>query len=338
LLQRVILCAAVAALALCGPALAQAPAAPVYKVVGHIPGPDGGWDYANFDAASRRVYLAKGGVVVGMEADTGKVNDKVATGNRTHAAVPLPDDRLLITNGGSDTVTIVSAVDGKVLATIPTGKAPDGAIYDPSSGLAFVSDNAGGEVVFIDVKAQAAVGKVTVGGELEFVAVDARGHVFVNVADKNQIAKIDIKSKTVLARYNISDCDSPSGLAYAPAAGVLIAACDNKIAVVVDAASGKTMGKLPVGSGPDAVIYDPVRKLAFVPAGRDGTLTVISAATHGKVAVVQTLATLSGARTGAVDAKTGKLYLPAAKMGPPAQPGGRPQPLPGGFEFVVVGP
>jgi hypothetical protein len=45
-----------------------------------------------------------------------------------------------------------------------------------------------------------------------------------------------------------------------------------------------------------------------------------------------------GARTGALDPKTGKLYLPTASYGAPVTPGGRPLSLPGTFHIVVVSP
>jgi hypothetical protein len=44
-----------------------------------------------------------------------------------------------------------------------------------------------------------------------------------------------------------------------------------------------------------------------------------------------------GARTVALDERTGRLYLPTAKYGPPATPGGRPTVEPGSFQVLVVG-
>ena len=54
--------------------------------------------------------------------------------------------------------------------------------------------------------------------------------------------------------------------------------------------------------------------------------------------MIQTVKTELGARTGAVDPKTGKVYLPTASYGPPTTPGGRPAIVPGSFHIVVVSP
>jgi len=72
----------------------------------------------------------------------------------------------------------------------------------------------------------------------------------------------------------------------------------------------------------------------------DGALTVIDTSKTG-FPVVQSVETMSGARTMALDAKTGKIYTVSAKLGaPPATPAGghvRPTALPGTFTVLVIG-
>jgi DNA-binding beta-propeller fold protein YncE len=327
--------AALAALmALSSPALAQAP---VYKVVGHIAGPDGGWDYATFDPGARRIYVAKGAAIMAVDADSGKVTPQLATADRSHSPVPLPGGRLLVTNGGTDTAVFVDAQTGKALGSVATGKGPDAGIYDPKSGLAFVVAHAGGSVTFIDVAKQEAVATVDLGGTArEFAAVDGAGRLWVNDEKLNEIASVDIKTRKVLGHYKLDGCEGPTGLAYAPAADRLVATCDG-VAAVIDPATGNMVDKLTIGGGPDAIFYDPTRKLLFASAGESGELDIISAASS-KLKVIQVVKTAVGARTGAVDPKTGKVYLPTAKFGPPAPGSRRPQAVPGTFELLVVGP
>jgi hypothetical protein len=327
--------AALAALmTLSSPALAQAPA---YKVVDHIAGPDGGWDYATFDPAARRIYVAKGAAIMAVDVDSGKVTPQLATADRSHSPVPLPGGRLLVTNGGTDTAVFVDAKTGKALGSVATGKGPDAGIYDPKSGLAFVVAHAGGSVTFIDVAKQEALATIDLGGTArEFAAVDGKGRLWVNDEGLNEIASVDIKTRKVLGHYKLDGCEGPTGLAYATAADRLVASCD-KVAAVIDPATGKIVDRLVVGDGPDAVLYDETRKLVLVPAGQSGDLTVISAA-GPKLKVIQVVKTAVGARTGTVDPKTGKVYLPTAKFAPPAPGSRRPQAIPGTFELLVVGP
>lgn len=329
-----------AALALAGVALAAttAAAAPTYTVTASIPANDGGWDYVSFDPALRRVYLPHANAAFALDVDSGKITAKLAETPGAHQVSALPDGATLFVTVGSDnTLRLLDARTGALKGQVATGAGPDAAIYDPTSGLILVADHKGGDVLLVDPKTMTAAGSIPVGGKLEFLAVDGSGRAFVNVEDKNELVALDLKTKTVLKHLALPGCDGPTGLIYAPGPGVLIASCDGK-AAVVDAKTVTVSAMLDIGKGPDAVLYDEVRKLAFIPCGQSAELDVISAAAPGQVAVVAKVKTERGARTGTVDPKTGKVYLPAARYGAPAAAGQRPPMIPGSFHFVVVSP
>ena len=109
--------------------------------------------------------------------------------------------------------------------------------------------------------------------------------------------------------------------------------------IVVDAASGKVVADVPTGTGTDAAAFDPELNLAFASNG-EGTLTVIHADGKDKYSVVENVTTQRGARTMALDAKTHKVYLPAAKYGETpaataANPRPRPAMVPNSFAILV---
>jgi DNA-binding beta-propeller fold protein YncE len=329
--------AALCASALPFAGLAAEPAHPSgLHVVAHIPGPDGGWDYASFDPARRRVYVAHQTVVLAIDADTGKLTSAFAQGNHLHAVTPVPGtDVIVTTNSGDDSARIISAADGRQLASIPTAKDADGAAYDPKSGLVVVICGDGGALTLIDPKAMKAVGTITVGDSLEFGQPDGAGLFFVNVEDKNQVAVIDLASRTVLRRYDLPGCKGPTGLAYVEGAR-LISVCGNGGVDILDAGSGKAIATFTVGGFPDAVIYDAGRHLAYVPSARSGTLSVIALSGAGDNTIIDTVPTQIGARTGAVDPQTGKVYLPTAEYVLPVPAGQRPTPKPGTFTVLVL--
>lgn len=316
----------------------MAQAAPAYSVVDHIPAPDGRWDYASFDPVRRRVYIAHGTVVTAIDVDTRAVTPAVAKGAGLHTALALPGGQVLVTtNGATDATEFIDAGSGAVLATVPVGKGPDAAIFDAGSGLVLVMNGDSGEVSLIDPASRQVTGSISVGGALEFVAADGAGRAYVNVEDKSEIAVLDLKAKSVVARYPLHGCEAPSGLILAKEAGVLISACANGMAKVIRASTGEEVATLAIGKRPDAVLWDDQRKLAFIPSGGAGTLSVIAVRGPSDVAVIQTVPTQVGARTGALDPKTGRLYLPTAKF-QPAVGGGRPTMVAGSFEVLVVAP
>ena len=106
---------------------------------------------------------------------------------------------------------------------------------------------------------------------------------------------------------------------------------------MIRASDGQDVATLAIGGGPDAVIYDAKRNLAFIPCGRSGVLEVVALAGAGGASIVQHLKTQLGVKSGALDPATGDLYLPTATY--VAVPGGgKPTPAPGSFVFLIVSP
>jgi len=326
-----------ASLPLCRAALAADSAAVAnMAVIGTIPGPDGGWDYASVDESTRQLLVAHGDAVMAVDLDSGKVNPKLIDGKRLHAVTPVPDGRALTTNGGDNTATLFEIATAKIVASIPTGQGPDAAILDPASGLVMVMDGKEGDITLIDLKTATSPGRIAIGGKLEFAAADGKGRAYVNVEDKNEIAVVDVAGRKVVARYPLAGCEEPSGLAIDPATGLLVAACANEKAVALDAKDGTIAATLTIGKRPDAVIFDAKRNVFFIPCG-EGNLAVIAEKAGGAPSVVATIPTQNGARTAALDPKTGKLYLPTADFTPPPPGEKRHAVVPGTFRIVVVG-
>jgi len=305
-----------------------------YRVVDRIDGPDGGWDYIRVDPSHNRVLAAHGGFVMAADIATRAVTT-FGPGAILHDAMPVNGGaEVLVTNGGTATAVFIDAKTNAVVATVPTGKGPDAAAFDPKTGLALVMDHAGGQITLIDPKTHVVAGTIEVGGDLEAAVVDGTGKAYVNVENKNEIAVVDIAGRKDVARYALTGCDGPTGLAYDAADKLLIAACDGATDVV-EAATGKVRQTLATGKGADGIAFDARQKLAFVPSGREGTLAVIAFA-KGKGTVIDTVPTQVGARTIALDERSGRVYLPTAKFAP-ATPGTRSGRIPGTFQILVVG-
>ncbi len=331
--------AAVASLSLLalGQAARCAPGTSGLKIVQRIPGPDGGWDYASFDPVRRRVYVAHGDRVMLIDADTGKVTADFAKGDHLHAVVPVPGtDRIVTTNSGDSSAKVIDARSGALVASIPAATDTDSAAFDPATGLVVVVGGDSGELTLVDPKALKSTGSIKVGGALEFLAPDGKGKVFINAADTNQIAVVDLKAGKVLAHWPMSGCRRPTGLALV-AGGRLVSACGNGVAKILSAADGRDIATLTIGEGPDAVLYDSRRELVLIPSGRSGTLAVIALAGPHANTVVDTVPTQIGARTGTVDPRTGRVWLPTAQYNLPVPAGQRPTTKPGTFGVLVLG-
>jgi len=308
-----------------------------YRVSDRIAAADGGWDFAGIDPASGKLYIARSNAITAIDLVARKVTDKLADAHRGHAVLVLDGGRTLFeTDGETGLGRFIAAADGQVLAEVATGAKPDAAVYDPVTGKIAVMNAGDGTVALVDPATRKLVGKVSVAGGLEFAVADGHGGVFINLEDAGAIAHIDLSSARELGRYVLTGCEGPTGLALVR--DKLISACANGVAVVSDPASGKVSATLPIGRDPDAVLVDAARHRAFIPCGGSGTLVELDISNPAWIKLAGTIPTQVGAKTGAIDPRDGRIYLPTATLGEPAPGAKRGKPLPGSFVVLIVSP
>ncbi|MGA7256854.1 MAG: YncE family protein [Terracidiphilus sp.] len=302
----------------------------------HIGG-DGGWDYVTADEATHRLFVTRSTHTQVIDLDSGKVLGDIPGQKRSHGVALVPGlNRGFITDGGGSGQIIVFdlktyAVLGK-LATIPDS---DGIIYDPGQKLVLaVSGDKGKLMAFSpDIDPNGTIPPaIDLGGSPEFLAADGAGKAYVNLEDKDLVAEVDLRTRTVIARWPVAPGGHPVGMALDKKSHRLFIGCRNpQKLVVMSAVDGKVLGSVDIGVGVDATRVDG--GLAFASC-RDGKL-IVAREKAGQYQVEQTVATPDGARTMDLDTATNKLYLPTAEM-EPAAAGARPKMKPDTFMIVEV--
>ncbi len=328
-----------------------------YRIVKKIPGPDGMWDYATVDSREHRLYLAQGTHISILDlarVGAGAWSRLEVPAAMWHGVVPIRTRGWILgTNGHAHTLTIFDAETHKVLKAITTSGGPtaalsgemakfavladpDALVVDPKTGLAAAVNGGSGDVALVNLATGVVAGTVHVGGKLEFAVADGTGRLYVNVESAHEIAVIDVSARRVVRRIPLTGCTEPKGLAYDKGTGLLVAGCDNGVLKFVLARSATVVATRKIGRGSDAVIVDARRHRAFVPSGTDAELSIFDIKDPRHITLVQTLATERGTRLGAVDERTGLLYLPSATLGAPIPPFPWPSAVPGTFHILVV--
>lgn len=326
--------AAVAAAGLAMPVMAQAN----WSVVKTLPiGGEGGWDYVTVDAPAHRVFVTRGTHALAIDEDTGKVLGDVTGMRGSHGVAIAPKTgRGFITDGGAGVIVVFDLKTYQVLGRIAAMPDADGIIYDAKQDEVIAVSGDGGAMMTLKPEMDPN-GKmdapIELGGKPEFLASDGSGKVWVNLADKNLVAEVDLATRKVVARWPVAPGGRPTGLAIDAAGRHLFVGCRQPaMMVVMNADTGKVEASLPIGTGVDATAAGD--GLGFASTG-DGKLSIV-AERDGKFEVAQTVTTRVGARTMGLDAERKLAFLPAAEMEPPATPGGRSRPKPGTFMLVVV--
>jgi DNA-binding beta-propeller fold protein YncE len=277
-------------------------------------GGDGGFDYATIDADGKRLYLPRSSHTQIVDTADGKVLADIPDNSRSHGVALVPEvGRGFISNGGDGTIQIFDLKSNKSLGKIKAADDADGIIYDPdaNSVLAMCGDAHAMVAIRPDVdpKDGRVSATVDLGGKPEFAASDGHGTVFVNLVDKDEVAVVDSKAMKVIAKWPVAPAKQPVGMSIDPAKKRLYVGCRSKNMVIMSAEDGHILADLPIGDGVDATAF---REGTAFASCRDGTLTVIRETAPGKFEVMQTVKTAPRAKTMAVDAKTGTIYLPTA--------------------------
>jgi DNA-binding beta-propeller fold protein YncE len=332
----------------------QAPTAGPYKVLKTAKvGGDGGFDYVYADDSGRRLYIPRTGAtprIAVYNLDTLEPVGEIPKANARGAAVDPKS------NHGFGSSKPVVMWDTKTLATIKTIDVqgnPDGILFDPFNERVWVFSHSQPNATVIDSKDGSVVGTLDLGGAPEQAVTDGKGHLYVDLEDKDKIASVDAKTLKVTAQYDLAGKGGgPGGLAFDVKNHILFATChDPATMVVLNSEDGTILATLPIGSGTDGATFNPKTMEAFSSNG-DGTLSVIKENSPTSFVVEQNVQTMTRAKTLTLDSKTNHILLIAAEFGPPPAPpadapkdaqkkgggrGGRAPMLPDSFSILVVG-
>ena len=289
-------------------------ATPDYAVLHRYPlGGSGGWDYLTIDPAAHHLLVARGDRVMVVDTQNGKLVGEIPGMQHIHGiALVQKLRRGYVSDGAANSVRVIDLDTLKDLRNIPIGgQGPDAIVFDPASGHVLTMNGHSGNASVIDPTSDKAIADIALPGRPEFAVSDGRGHVFANLEDKGELARIDTKTDKVDAVWKLASCDSPSGLAIDTQARRLFSVCDNQLMVVTDADDGHQVATVAIGKGPDAARFDPATRMAYS-SNHDGTLTVVHEDDANHYRVVANVPTQAGARTMALDQATHRVWLVAA--------------------------
>ncbi|HWX67552.1 MAG TPA: YncE family protein [Rhodanobacter sp.] len=339
-LIRNLLPAALLVLALLPQAAAAATAPSHMQLLSSLPlGGTGGWDYLAFDAARHHLFVSRGDRVLVIDVATRKQIGTIAGTEGVHGIAIAPNlHRGFTSNGKSASVTVFDLDSLKTVATVQgTGEKPDAILYDSASQHVLTFNGKSRSASVIDPVANKVIATIALPGKPEFAASDDAGHVYVNIEDKSELVQIDARNNKVLQTWPLAPCESPSGLAIDSRAHRLFSVCDNRTMVVTDAGDGHHVATVPVGEGPDAVVFDAAEAMVYSSNGESGNITAVHEDDPDHFTVTATIPTQTSARTLALDPQQHRLYLSAARLGSASQPNGRPAVQPDSFSILVVG-
>lgn len=304
-----------------------------YKVVKRAKvGGEGGWDYIYADAAGRRLYIPRGGNQQGVQPrltifnlDTLDPVGEIADAGGHGTAVDPKSGHGFVSG---KPISMFDTTSMKMIRTIDPGKAsPDGIVFDSYKERVYVFSHPTKDATVIDAKDGSIAGTIDLGGTPEEGVADGKGKLYVMIQDMpGSVAVVDVNAMKTTTHYPIGDVGRCNGLALDAKNGVLFAACaasGNPPAqpaqakmVVLSAASGKILATFDMPGGSDGAMFNPSTMEAFATLG-NGKLFVVKEQSPTQFNVEEVLDTMNGARTIALDSKTGHIFTMADERQPP---------------------
>jgi DNA-binding beta-propeller fold protein YncE len=276
---------------------------------------EGFWDYLSVDEAAGMLYVSHGSIVQVVDLKTKTLAGTIEDTKGVHGIAFANDlNKGYISDGRDSTVTVFDLKTFSKLAVIKvTGANPDCIMYDSFSHNIFAFNGRTSNATVIDAKTDKVRATIPLDGKPEFSQSDGKGKVYVNIEDRSKISVINATTLKVEKNWPLAPGEEPSGLAIDNVNHRLFSVCGNKLMIVMDAGNGKIIAQLPIGDRCDGVAFDPGKKRAYSSNG-EGTMTVVQQESKDVYKVLENFPTQKGARTIAVDKRTGSLYLPTAEF------------------------
>jgi len=278
----------------------------------------GGFDYVAADSANRRLYIARSGdtpriTVFNLDtlAPVGEIPGFAAHG----AAVDARSNHAFAT---SQPVVMWDPKTLKVLKTIPVGGNPDGIVGDAFNHRIYILSHSAPNMTAINAADGSVAGTIDLDAAPEQTVTDGKGHLYVDLENRDQVGVVDAKTLAVTARYSLDGKGgTPAGLAFDVKNRILFVACRNPAnMVMLNADTGAILGVIPIGVGVDGAVFNPGTMEAFS-SQSDGTLSIVKEVSPTQFELEQTLQTQPSAKTLTLDSKTGHIFLIAAEFAPP---------------------
>ncbi|HEV2269862.1 MAG TPA: hypothetical protein VGR92_10405 [Steroidobacteraceae bacterium] len=303
-----------AAMALAAPA--SAPLVLTHRT--DVPGYDGDFDHLFADVGQNKLFVAAEdhGTVEVFDLETGKHLRTLTTFKTPHAFFLVPGThRLIITDDSGP--RIMDDRDYRILGHIKVAPGADTEYYDAATKHLYIVSG-GGDVHLKNTwlnEIDPWTGKVL--RRLEFhsdhvEAVQAEQHggrMFINIADRNEVAVIDKKTLKVIGHWALAGAQVNLAMALdEPDHRLIVVTRKPTRLFVLDTGSGNTVATIDAPDINDGVYFDSARKRIYVP-GAVGQIGVYQELDPDHYREIARVPSAPGAKSELFDPRLNELFV-----------------------------
>ena len=207
---------------------------------------------------------------------TGKLIHTIGGIGRAHSVLYRPDiDEIFVTDGDEGYLRIYKGRSYRPVRNIRLLVDADAIGYDPATHYLYI-DNGGLDagikycvLSIVDTNKGEHVGDIRIdSNRVEAMVLEKSGpRIFLNMVEKSQVAVIDRAKRAVVATWPVTGGRINVGIALDEEHHRLFVACREGKLMVFDSDTGEVLQTLPIATGVDDMVYDPVRHRIYVTCG-----------------------------------------------------------------------
>ncbi len=201
----------------------------------------------------------------------------------------------------------------KVVASVSGLEDADNVRYDPDQKRVYVGYGKGALAVLATDKLTK-LGDIPLDGHPESFQLEQRSdRIFVNVPTAKQVAVIDRKQQSVVARWPITEAEANYPMALDEEHRRLLVVCRKPARLLVlNTDCGKVVADLECCGDADDIFLDPARKRVYITGG-DGNVSTFEQTDSDHYQPLSRISTRAGARTSLYDLRSGRLFVAEPK-------------------------
>jgi DNA-binding beta-propeller fold protein YncE len=280
-----------------------------------VTGTHGKFDFIKIDSANNRLlacHTGNGSLDV-IDIITSKLIKSIPIGNAQGVAIDSKNNRYFVSVSKPTKMVIVNSTKLDVIGEVALPGPADLLAYRFETNRVFVCNDDKPEMWVIDPTEKKIVSTISFpGGGMEDLGFDTQDtFLFQCLKDSSELAKLDLKTEKVVAKWSTSPVEKPHGMAMVPGTDqVIIVGGTGKLGLF-DLSTGQIVGIADVSPKVDEIAYDPTLHRVYCASGL-GTISVVGL-DHQLLAPLSSLTSSLGAHSIAVDSQTHTVWIAFAK-------------------------
>jgi len=284
-----------------------------------LTGTHGKFDFIKIDSANNRLlacHTGNGSLDV-IDVVTSKLVKSIPTGNAQGVAIDSENNRYFVSVSKPPKMVIVDSTKLDLIGEVALPGSADLVAYHPETNRVFVCNDDKPEMWVIDPMEKKIVSTINFpGGGMEDLGFDAQDRfLFQCLKDSSELAKLDLKTEKVVAKWSTSPVEKPHGMAMVPGTDqVLIVGGTGKLGLF-NFSTGQMVETADVSLKVDEIAYDPMLQRVYCASGL-GTISVVGL-DQKRLTALTPLTSSPGAHSIAVDSQRHTVWIAFAKNDKP---------------------